>query len=298
MPRMWWSTMPSTTLKVPQPARMSPKRWRAAPRSPRACASTAARRRRPSAIQVLRGTGRPRACWSHAGDRGRRGVPSLVSMWCHCRIWCSTMPSKKPPRPMPRKMPGRVSGRTSSAGRSCAVAGAAGRRWGAALARAAPFMIVDPLSASFGRSARSVMPYKSKLGARCHFPDGRRRFVVGGRSDAARDLVPNIGNVAEPEPSSRFCPLRRGDSRRGRADPSGPGSDRCELANFENAQRPSGAARTSERYQRVLVDVTSVGAGRGRRDGVRGHRRGPRLRPSRPGRLLHRGPSAPPPTRR
>ena len=33
----------------------------------------------------------------------------LVSMWCHWRIWWSTIPSTKPPRPMPSRMPGPVS---------------------------------------------------------------------------------------------------------------------------------------------------------------------------------------------
>jgi hypothetical protein len=27
------------------------------------------------------------------------GSPASVSIWCHCKSWCRTMPSKKPPRP-------------------------------------------------------------------------------------------------------------------------------------------------------------------------------------------------------
>src|SRR3954454_6514333 len=35
---------------------------------------------------------------------GCAAVP--VSMWCHCRIWWSTIPSMNPPSPMPRRKEG------------------------------------------------------------------------------------------------------------------------------------------------------------------------------------------------
>src|SRR5215218_7573372 len=35
-----------------------------------------------------------------------------LTMWCHCRIWCSTMPSTNPPRPIPYMRPGAREGRS------------------------------------------------------------------------------------------------------------------------------------------------------------------------------------------
>src|SRR3712207_3063621 len=41
--------------------------------------------------------------------------PVDVSRWCHCKIWCRTMPSIAPPSPTPSSVAGRAIGRRSSA---------------------------------------------------------------------------------------------------------------------------------------------------------------------------------------
>ncbi|RIH74661.1 hypothetical protein Mterra_04060 [Calidithermus terrae] len=38
-----------------------------------------------------------------------RGGTRLESMWCHCKIWCSTIPSTNPPIPIPKQTPAALS---------------------------------------------------------------------------------------------------------------------------------------------------------------------------------------------
>jgi hypothetical protein len=39
------------------------------------------------------------------GDRRTGWACTSLTMWCHCRTWCSTMPSRKPPSPSPYSRP-------------------------------------------------------------------------------------------------------------------------------------------------------------------------------------------------
>ena len=45
--------------------------------------------------------------------------PVDVSMWCHWRIWCSTIPSTKPPKPMPSRIPAIMARRSATGEAVC-----------------------------------------------------------------------------------------------------------------------------------------------------------------------------------
>src|SRR3954471_12942534 len=100
--------MPSTRLKMPQPASTSPMCVRQGGAiSPRCHACTVSTVAAPTKAQVARWKNPSASVFVSRPASVVIGCPVVdVSMWCHCRIWCRPMPSRKPPSPSPSRRPG------------------------------------------------------------------------------------------------------------------------------------------------------------------------------------------------
>src|SRR4051794_8780114 len=163
-------------------------------------------------------------------------------MWCHCRIWCRTIPSTNPPRPIPSRIPGRRG----------ACAGAASRASLASLrvavATAAPSYPYGAVSNRCRRTRRARRnERRAGLAARPEspHPEGSERPPEQGRAAVAASSVGADQHVDEQPEGSYVAELSSVDLERGtreRAEGRAPAAAVDHLPHAEHRrQEPAGA---------------------------------------------------------